>query len=385
MVKDKYEYLTCYTGVIENKKMYVVHEALGLLIEYNIEDFSYKILTRIEVGKTNQFIRVKGIILLQDIIYLVLENSWNIFEYHVCSKEMKVNGNGKQYIEGEFFVEKIILHNTKIWMFPCYIDEDIRIFDTNTKDFTKSKSIGSYLKECGFHVESMSFAYYEIINKDTIYAIPYRSNYIIIINLNLNEYKIFDIGIGNKIEHINYDGKNFWLNYFNRKTIAKWNAKNGITEEYMINNIEIDERGMPICYIYEKGENLLIIPSYGQRYILFDKKKRKETFVKYPDDFRRIRQNPQRYMFYDQIKCKDDIFFLPFACNNLLKVNIKNNTMQFIETRLCTEDIKKYIFKDMKNMQSVKELYGYGIEEFIHDLINTEISFEDRGNGGENG
>ena len=69
----------------------------------------------------------------------------------------------------------------------------------------------------------------------------------------------------------------------------------------------------------------------------------------------------------------------------MLKVNIKNNTMQFIETRLCTEDIKKYIFKDMKNMQSVKELYGYGIEEFIHDLINTEISFEDRGNGGENG
>ncbi len=363
MDKNRLEYITCYTGTIENDKLYLVHEGLGLLIQYDLYDYSYKILTKIELEKEKQPVRVRGIAILKNVIYMTFECNWNVLEYHMDTGEISLNEN--MCVEDAYAVERTFIHKNDIWMFPCYLNEAIRVFDIKNKTYDLKKSIGEYLKENGYYIEKTCFGDYASSGNGIVYAISYESHYIISINMQLNTYEVFDIGEEKKIARIVYDGKGYWLSFSNNGMIARWNPMHGIEKQYMVNDIEVDERGLPIHYVYESKYSLVIIPSYMQKIIVMNKVSKKFTYIEYPYDYKRINANTRRYQFYEEFLYKNYIIALPFSVNKLLKFNIDSGDTEFIEIKLNKTDIENYMLQQELKDRVITEMYGYGVKEFI--------------------
>ena len=365
MFKDRREYVTCYTGAIKGNKLYVVHEGLDLLMEYDLRDYSYKVLANINPDEDKRRTRVRGIAILENVIYIAFECSWDILEYHMDTGKIRVNGMKKNCIEDMYAVECTYICQNEIWMFPCCINEKIRVFNTKTRIFSLKKSIGEYLKENGYYVEETCFGDYATSGNGIVYTITYESHFIIAIDMKSNKYKVFDMGEDKKIARIIYDGNGYWLSFSDSGMIVKWSPVNGIEKQYMINDVLIDERGLPIHYMYDGKESLFIILSYMQRIILLNKMSGKITYIDYPDDYKRINTNIRRYQFYEELIYKNYIIALPFSVNKLLQYNIESGEIKFFETKLCKEDIEKYILQDELKNKVITELDGYGVKEFI--------------------
>lgn len=366
MLKNRMEFLTCYTGVIQDNKLYTVHEGLGLLMEYDLLSFSYKVLTILKVGEKEQRVRVKGMVISNQVIYIILGNSWNIFEYHMESGQILINGDDKKYNDGALLIENCFLYRNEIWLLPCYANEYIRIFDLKTKQYSMRKPIIDELKYYGANVYKKSFLDYAFTNEGIIYAIIYKSEYIVSIDINTGQYFLYCIGGRKKLSSINYDGKNYWLSFFDSTIIEKWSPKNGIIEEYVIDEIDIDDTGQQIRFIYELQGKLYIIPTFVPYIFILNKKNKKISKMNYPKNFKRIHNNSERYQFFRDILYKDKIIVLPFAVNEMLLIDKKNNKVNFIESILSREDIEKYTIKLETGV--IEEKYGYGIRQFLEHL-----------------
>ena len=96
---DDYKYLDCCAGKIENDKLYVVSVLLGIVLEYDLKNFTYTVLTQINLPDLSQRVRVNSIIKVNHLLYMTLSNSWNVFEYDIKNKRLKVYGNNFEYIE----------------------------------------------------------------------------------------------------------------------------------------------------------------------------------------------------------------------------------------------------------------------------------------------
>lgn len=369
MLKNRMEFLTCYTGVIQDNKLYMVHEGLGLLMEYDLSDFSYNVLTAIRIENMMSHVRVKGMTIVKNIIYMVLENSWNVIEYDIASKMIKVNGNESQYINGKMLVEKTFLFGDELWLLPCYCEEKIRTFNIKTKKYTIKKSIVDFLKPKEIEVKKKCFAEYEVTEDGVIYAIIYQSDYIVSIDTKEAEYTLYYVGAGKGLSSISKEGKNFWLSFFNDNMIVKWNPVYGILKEYEVDGIRIDEREQTIRLIYESDKNICVVPTYMPAFFSINKKNRNVIWINYENKFKRININRERYQFYSSVTNGDKRYILPFAVDKLLVLDMKSEKIITVNTGLSTNDIKKYIIKDQGKENPITEIYGYGIKEFINSFI----------------
>lgn len=370
MKKDRKEFLTCFTGAISNNKLYVVHEILGTLMEYDLSDFSYRILAKIDLKVPQKRIEIKGMVIVEDVIYFTLLNSWNVIEYHLKTNQFKINGEDTQYIEGKRAIEAMYLYKNKLWLMPYYAGEKVRIFDLETKQYRIQQIVGSCLDENEKRTTEKNYVDYELSQDGMIYAIIYNSKYLVAINMSSEKYTLQNLGDTRKFSGINYDGKNYWISDYTNK-IIKWNPKDGVLEEHFINALNRDEKREQIRLIYEKNDEICIIPTYTPYMIILNKKSREIVLKKYHDNIGRIHQNENRYFFYSGLVYKDKIILLPLSSNKLVILSKDFEIAQVIDNRLNKLDIEKYILKKGGEAEPIEELYGWGIKEFIEILVDS--------------
>lgn len=361
--------MTCYTGVIEGNKLYTVHEGLGLLMEYDLQKFSYKILCSIFSSMPQDFVRVKGLFIDSGIIYIILLGSWKVIEYYIDSKCIKINGSSSDYLNKQFLVEKITCYEKKIWLLPCYIGDTIKIFDFEKKTYIEKKAIGQYLIEEGKNINLDIFAEYETTKEGIVYAIVYESAYVVSINMVTEEYRLYDIGKDKKLSSINFDGKNYWLSYFDSNAIEKWSPLYGVLETYDIPQIKVDNRRQPIRMVYERKNKIYIIPTFMPDIIVLDKEKEEMPYICLKGKQKRIYKNGDRFQFLSSLMYKNMVILLPHAVNEFVLIDLETGLIKNIESRLTKFDIRRYIINPQLQYGMTNEIFGWGIKEFINDIV----------------
>lgn len=374
MQRDRMEYLLCYTGVIWEEKLYVVHEGLGLLMEYDLRDFSYQVLTQIKLGEVRQHVRIKGMCLIEKVIYMVLENSWNVMEYHLDTGKLRVNGEDTDHKDGEELIEKIFRRRDELWLCPSHASQEILIFNFRTKQYRAADAIETVINKCAGAVDANCYADYATAGDGILYAIAYHSDCIVSIDMRSLEYLGYPIKRGKELSGITYDGKNYWLLFFDNH-IARWNPKQGITEEYVIDGVTADNGEQPFRFVYEGEDEICIIPNYMPEMILLQKKTKEITRIQYSEEFVRI-GSKARYQFYGNLIDDKKIFLFPYAVNRLVLLDRDLHTVKCIECILRKKDIEQYIIKEEAKTGKISEKHCFGIRDFVEYIERPDAKAE---------
>lgn len=380
--KNDYKYLDCYAADIEGDKLYVVSVLFGIVLEYDLRDFSYKILTQINLPDSSQMVRVNSIIKSKHFLYITLWNSWNIFEYDIESEKLEVYGNDFEYIDGNELVVKSYLYQDRIWIFPYNVDQKIRIFHIKTKEFEVNLSVKEILNQRGYRIPKSSFICLDIFQEKCkcILAI-YNSSYLIEINLETEKYNIYEVKPNARIEIMSYIDGQYWLSYIDNKNIKRWSPEDEILEMYepAKNYIQKERR---YRYIFSYKEKVIIVPTYDKTICIIDKKTRKETILEYSKDIQRV-HNRDRWMFYGFIEYFDKILLLPFSMTHFIVIDLQNERLESYQSKFGTDVIYEYWIKPRLTELLLLENDIFEFSEYL-DFIsehNTDIKKQVSGVG----
>lgn len=335
-------YLDCYTGVVEGDKLYVVNVSFGMLLEYNLKSFTYKVLCPVNLPDITQPIRVNSIIKKENFIYMSLENSWNIFEHNLQTGQSKMYGDDFTYIDGSLLVRKSLAYGDEIWMFP-YDDimQPVRIFNIRTKEFETGISIGEYLLKRGGKINSEYRLDFHMFQEDNIIRVAiYNSPYIVEINMESCECKLYEVDCCPKIALMFYKNGEYLLSYMGSNILAVWHPNQGVSEKYCPEEIG----GQPdwtYQYIYADEEKIIAVPVKMRNVCMFDRKRQEISIINYPEDFARV-HNMTRWMYQDGLTYGEKLVLLPFSVNKFIIISLNNGEMETYSCRLQKDEIEKY-------------------------------------------
>lgn len=341
---NDYEYLDCYAGSIEEGKLYVVSVLFGIVLEYDLKDFSYKVLAKIDLQDSLQLVRVNSIEKINHFLYMTLWNSWNVFEYDIESKRMEVYGNNLEYIDGEELVVKSYMYQDRIWLFPYDLRQKIKIFHVMTKEFTVSISVEAILKQKGYEIKNGSLICIEIFQeKNKCFLAVYDSPYILEVDLETEKCNIYEVKHNAKIEMMTCANGQYWLSYRDSKIIERWSPADGILETYEPQKICIQDEWKYRHMIAYK-EKVIIVPSQDKSIWMIDKRTRQETVLEYSEDILRV-HNKERWMFYGFVEYNDKIILLPFSMTHFIVIDPENQRMESYSGKFDADIINEYYIK----------------------------------------
>lgn len=334
-------YLDCYTGVVEEDKLYVVNVSFGMLLEYNLKSFTYKVLCPINLPDITQPVRVNSIIKKENFIYMSIENSWNIFEHNLQTGQSKVYGSNFSYIDGSMLVRKSLAYGDEIWMFPYDIMQPVRIFNIRTKEFETGILIGECLLKTGGKINSQYRLDFHMFQEDNIIRVAiYNSPYIMEINMESCECKLYEIDGSSKIALMFYKNGKYLLSFMGSNILAVWHPKQGISEKYFPEEISA-QPDWTYQYIYADEEKIIAVPVKMQNVCMIDRKRQETSIINYPEDFARV-HIMTRWMYQDGLTYGEKLVLLPFSVNKFIIINLDNGEMETYACRIQKDEIEKY-------------------------------------------
>lgn len=376
---NDYEYLDCYAGDIEDDKLYVVSVLFGIVLEYDLKNFSYKVLTQINLPDSSQLVRVNSIVKIKNLFYMTLWNSWNVFKFDIESKQLEVYGNDFEYIDGEELVVKSCMYQDKIWLFPYDIRQKIRIFHIKTKEFTVSISVEEILGKKGYGIKKENFICLDIFHeKNKCFLAVYNSPYILEVNLETENCNVYTVKHNAKIEMIFYADGQYWFSYIDSKIIEKWSPAGGILEVYEPQKMYTQDK-WKYRYVFEYGEKIVVIPTQDKGIYIIDKQTRQETVLKYSEDNQKV-HNEERWMFYGFAKYNDKIILLPFSMTHFNVIDLENERLESYSGKFGADIINEYYIKTRFSQSILVENNIFGFPEYLNflseydSIMNEKVS-----------
>ena len=356
-------YLDCYTGTIEGDKLYIVSVEFGLLLEYSIHDFSYKILGKIHLPNPRTTVRVNTMIKSEEYIYMTINNNWNVIEYNINNGQTTIYGNDDEYIEGKDVVIKSTLFQECLWIFPYSVCQPIRIFNLKTKTFKEGLTIQDILPVNEYEKGTDYYMNLDVFQEGNVLRTAVRNSpYIIEIDMETCKYCVYETKESAKICSMSYNNGQYWIAYVGSKSFVKWHPENGVVEEYEIRHIQL-QNDISYRYIYADEDKIIVIPIRDNDIYIIDKKTKEIQSLIYPDDLKRA-HNLQRCMFYGILQQKN-ILLLPFSVNYFFEINISENVLQAYSCNLNRMDIgKKYIESNPTN-NFFSEIDYYTLSDYV--------------------
>lgn len=341
---DDYKYLDCYTGDIENGKLYVVSVLFGIVLEYDLKDFSYKVLTQINLPDPFQMVRVNSIVKEEHFLYMTLFNSWNVFVYDIRNRQMKVYGNNFEYIDGKNLIQKSYLYHDKIWLFPYDISQKIRIFYLETKEFEINVSVEEILDQKGYQVQKGSLISLDVVQeKNKCILAVYNSPYIIEMNLETERFDIYEIKSNAHIEVMSYVDGQYWFSYTDNRIIERWSLADGILETYESDNKNVQE-AWKYRFVFPYKEKIIIASLQDKIVYIIDKKSRQKKVLEYSKEIQKV-HNRERWMFQGFIEYNDKIILLPYSLTDFIVIDLQNERLESYSGKFGADVINKYWIK----------------------------------------
>lgn len=349
--------------------MYIVNVLYGVLLEYDLCDFSYTVLERLEQDEF-QPLRIVSLMKLQSKFYFNLVDSWEVFEFDLNTKQIIAYGESLEEKKGQIIVKRSFYYNNEIWIIPYSIDDKIRIFNSNSKKIREIESIKNIAEKKGYTLNT-EHCLSNILQKENIlWTAIYRTAYIIALDMETKQLQIFSIGEDKKIESINYCEDEFWLSFYNTNLVASWKINYGIEEEYFAKPIQAIN-GEALRFVYVTEKKIYGIPVRDNKICVIDKETGDSLSFEYPSDFRRT-YNEQRCMFYDFVVHEDKLILLPYSVNYFIVLDLISVKAEFYECRFERSDVMAYYIENRLIRDGLVESSSFHLLDFINYFQNRE-------------
>lgn len=328
-------YFSCYTGLIEGNRLYAVNINVGLLFEYDLEDFSYKILAKIQFPNRNKPVRVWEIVKIENVFYFILEDTYNVWKYNLDTDKLTIIKNeAYNSSESTLFINNAAFRkNDMIYLMPYYDKETISIFDCKREkfkgeiQFTNSKNADKELLYLG-------------IRKESVWIAIFNSSYLVEVNLQSGKEKFYIIEEKHNILGASLCGNDFLL-LLTETGLVKWNPEDQIISKYALSISNIEEQKIVFHNAFETDTSMIIVPDYEPCIWIIDKATGNKNDIIYPDGFKKIHPNPERCLFMKVINNSEELILLPFSANMFIRLDLKQNKMYSAGCALCWEDIRE--------------------------------------------
>ncbi|MBD5523508.1 MAG: hypothetical protein HDR04_03645 [Lachnospiraceae bacterium] len=354
------KYLSSYDAVLVNNELLLFNSACGLLMKYNVEDFSYKVEAQIKYDKAC----VKRLIKAGRDIFLVFLNKKGIIKYNLDTHITEIYGGDDTLLEKHQKIWGAFINDCNIWLFPTYISGKIAFFNIRTKKQEEYMSIKNLFKLKGIALKEEDYVsnLHQLGNK--IWAAVCGTTYVFSFSLVDKKMQIFDTKCDD-ITSFHYDGKDFWIYTAKERCIINWNPEYGQCEEYYIDsevNIGEDECFWFICSAYNK---IFMIPYLDYNILVIERNSGICSSLGFAEHFFRVDNKLSLSLFGGCLMQKNKLILLPNAVNQIVICNLINNKIEFCEGKLYQKDYERYYLLEVFGAEIYMEVAEYPLEQFI--------------------
>jgi len=359
-------YCNFIAGLRDEDKLYTIERNLGLLMVYNLNTFSYKILVELPWNIIDESIwDINPLVKVEDVIYITFAKHDFLVSYDLKSGELRKYGVDYKEKKG---VERCIFYNNKLWMIPKCSSKEIQVFDILSETFEPVNFLKEQLLQKCYITEDKRIS---VITNDeeVVYMTLMHESYIIMMNLFEKEIYVHNINCEDKISCISYDGKHFWISFIDNCKIAKWDIEKGIQEIIEVNDFTLDEWQNPIMSVYERNNIMCIVPIRDKKVCSYNKKDGKVSLL-YAKQFKRDRCY-KMMPSYKMIIVKDNLVIMfPSNANKILIVNLDNGELREIKSFIENDILIKNSSGSELLKKEIKERDWFDLTEFLGQICN---------------
>ena len=348
-------------GLKDGKKLYTIERELGLLMEYDLDTFSYKIVTQLESNQmTDGVWRVNSIVKVEDVLYLSFRDHDFLMAYDIKVGSIAMYGEDR---DGRNGIEKILHIGDELWLIPYCTSREVKVFKLQSKQFEVKFSLQKQLCR-NRKLENGELVHFITASEGQIYAFLWNTPYIISIDLSGKKVQMHEVEGGAKIVSATSVGTHIWFSFANNTKVVKWSIEKGIQETMDIKELPMDDRGCPIINLFEIDDKIFLIPRFHTKLYSY-KKIGAEWNLIYIKGFNRINQHKNNDSFRTYIFKENQMMLFPFDADRILIADLQTGEWMEQECVLSREDVVLYDITKKRVQKGIVEKSWFSLEDFL--------------------
>lgn len=348
-------------GLKDGKKLYTIERELGLLMEYDLDTFSYKIVTQLESNQmTDGVWRVNSIVKVEDVLYLSFRDHDFLMAYDIKVGSIAMYGEDR---DGRNGIEKILHIGDELWLIPYCTSREVKAFNLQSKQFETKFSLQTQLCR-NRNWENGEFVHFIAENKEQIYAFLWNTPYIISIDLLGKKVQVYEVECGAKIVSVTSVGTQFWISFADNTKIVKWDIDKGIIETIEIHDVPMDERGCPILNVFQINDKLFLIPRYYTKLYSYRKVGIELELIN-TKRYKRIKTHNNQDSFRTFIVNENQMMLFPFDADRILLADLQTGEWMEQECVLSREECILYGVTEERVQKGIVERDWFSLKDFL--------------------
>lgn len=337
-------HLSCFSGLINEDKIYAVDTIYGLLMEYDIKNFSHRAVTQITCMDIRKGIyRIKQTIKAGNKFYFLLENSRDIIMWSQQNQSFQIYGSEHKYDEQRNVVSNAFLIKNNIWICPGYSNLPLRCFDIITAEIKEYPSVEYQMTKNGIKIEDIRFLF-GAVDKETLWFAVYNTPHIASYDINHNKWKFYSFNEFGLVSNICFDGKDLWISFMQNNIFINWNAEEESAEVFKIPTGELDmSKGDPFNYIYGFKNYIYVLPTYDNNIYIVNRKTKEVYATDFFKNYKHTDIRPYIPLFGACLKYEKQLIVLPYSIDCVIVIDMETKQIQYIDSKISQQDKNFYI------------------------------------------
>jgi hypothetical protein len=351
-----------------------VNGAFGVLLEYDLHDYSYRVLTQIPSigGNPHRGIRAIGLIKVEDSIFITLMCSWNIWEYDIGEDRLAMYGDDIGYKASDVVIGASFLCGNEIWAIPYSLSDPLIIFNIKTKTFSRHTFLADYLRSQPTSAGRQLLIHYKsetnILAETNSQAWITLDNspYIVSVDFTKKEAKAYIVDKNETVHNVTTQGDSVWAALNNSKSFVRWLPDTGIAEKYTIDDLTLtNKQGLNFVVAYK--DKIYAVPLRDNNIYVVDINAKRSYPLEYSDGFSRI-FNHKRTYFFGYLAYGDKLLLFPNSVNKLIEIDMANSRIREIECRFRKEDVFRHYIEPCLSFGAVWEKSYFDVADFAETI-----------------
>lgn len=343
--------LVCFKGVLDQGVLYAFNNHLGLIMKYDLKDFSYEIVGRVRSGLPFHDTVIR-MLLFEGDIYLIMFRTMRIVRYNITNKNITAYSFSEKILGPNELMWEAFMYETRIWEFSASVGCGIYIFDCQTGKYVEYCSIKELFEKQNLSIESDAFFSNMFQIGNEVWAAVCGTKYVFSFHLDEMDVTVFTVDCEG-INSFDYDGEEFWITVTGTATIMNWSPDCGTTNYFYVN--EINFRDYPSCYVAGTDNRVLVVPNSDKDFCSIDRTTGKYKFLPFIGNYQKLSLNQLAYPFGGYIRTGDIMILFPHNIDKIVVIDLRNESVTYIDGALKKEDYEREYVKN--------ELYKGGVEE----------------------
>lgn len=361
---------TFITGTVCDNKIYTVLVEYDWLVEYDMDNGSYKCLADLNELYGYAMWVVQSVIYKDNKLYLILINNCVVIEYDLLNDSICKYGeiDTLEYSMRNFNAHLI---GDKIIVTPWKLEgNNIWVYDITKKEITKLLNIFTYFDLCDID-ENIIYATESIRIEENIYIPIWKTPYVCVMSVTDWNCELVKLDKNLQISSMSTSEDKVYLTGCNSSTLWSWDIKNNLVSEICsLNKMKVFEN--TIRGVVNYNNKLYVIPRLKQEIFVYDEKTKTTEMLKYPDEYKVLRKEEEYWIFYDYVVIDKCILLYPGSHNGVLVLDMDKGTMAVYKLTLTKKDKVRYC-KNMLNVQGcLYEGLLLDINEYV-DIIDELV------------